>query len=123
MTLADAHDSLAKAGHVFDTETSKRDFINQWTGQYNKKAQNGLISVLRDTGFGPFATAASTMTSRGIRILSGSPSVEGTSLLSSARLRLEVLGKLAAITAGVAAMNYAKWGRLDGMTTIRRSWP
>lgn len=113
-SLGHAYDGLAADGHVPDTETGKRDFINGWVGQYEKKAQNGLIRWLRDTKIGPFATAASTMTARGVRMLAASPGTDATSWRSALIMRAEVFAKMAAVVGGTAAMNYALWGRADG---------
>jgi hypothetical protein len=114
VTLADAYRRLAQKGLVPSTETGLRDFVNQWAGQYNKKAQNGMVRFLRNTGIGPFATASTTMTSRAVRSLFGGSGAKGTSAAASIALRALTLGKMAAMLAGAFALNYASWGRWDG---------
>src|SRR5205085_722120 len=66
LTLDDAFTRLRRQGLVVDTETNRRDFVNQ-LGQYLKKAQQKSIVWLRDTQLGPFATAGSNYAIQGIR--------------------------------------------------------
>lgn len=115
VTAGRAFDQLAAAGKVKNTQTNKRDFINQLTGQYEKKAQAGIIQWVRNTGIGPFATAGATMTSRAIRTtLAGATGLVPSNLLSGLGMRAEVFAKLAAILGSVAAYNFLQWGRADG---------
>ena len=115
MTATDAFDQLVAAGMVEKTDTNRRDFINSLFGQYDKKAQNGMIRWLRNTGIQPFATAASTMTARAARMVYGGGSgVRSTSAAASLRQRAQVYAKLAALFGIGAVINYLTWGRWDG---------
>lgn len=114
LTLADAYDELVKGELVPDTETGKRDFINQWLGQYERKGQNGLIRFLRDSKIGPFATAASTMTARAVRVLAGSPGTDTLGWKAELQLRAGQYAKVLAVLGATAALNYALWKRPDG---------
>jgi hypothetical protein len=115
VAAGDAFDRLAKNDKLsFDrSEGSKRDFVNQ-LGNYEKRAQNGLQVWLRESGFGPFATAGTNYMSQGIRSLGLDPGVKGADLMSKAALRARFLTNLTAMVGGVAALNYAMWGRVDG---------
>jgi hypothetical protein len=108
-----AFERMRAEGLPIDTEASKRDFINQ-LGQYNVRAQHGLIALLRETGIGPFATAGSNFWAQGMRSLTFSAGVKGTSPQAEARLRGEVLAKTVAVLGAAALANYVLWGRADG---------
>jgi hypothetical protein len=118
-SLGDAFDRLATKLHVPDTEAAKRDFINSWTGQYEKSAQNGLVAFLRESKIGPFATAASQMTARGVRNLFGDPGVHTTSAASEVQLRAGQLAKFAAVAAIPFVANYLMWGNPLGDENTR----
>jgi GGDEF domain-containing protein len=114
VTAAEAYDALAAAGHVPDTATGRRDFLNQMFGQYNAKMQNALVALARWSGIGPFATAGTTMTARAVRALFGGAGVRANGWKSDARIRAEVWGRLLAMLAAGAALNFAAWKRWDG---------
>lgn len=100
-------------GLVEDTAQNKRDFQND-VGNYKTKSQAMLVRILRGTGIGPFATAATSSVANAIRSLWLSPGVTAISPLAQARLRLHVGLKLAA-AAGVAALyNWLVWGKTEG---------
>ncbi len=117
LTLNDAFDRLTKrpdwAGGVEDTETARRDFINQ-IGQYNKRAQSKIVTMLRDTQIGPFATASTNYLARGVQSLGAGPGVSAKTWGGAASLRAEVLMKTLAPFAAAAVANYLAWGRVDG---------
>lgn len=98
---------------VLDTETNRRDFINQ-LGNYNKRSQHQLVALLRDTGVGPFATASSNYYAQGIRSLFMGPGVEASSYGHAAGLRLEMLAKTLGFLAVIPVTNYLMHGRWDG---------
>lgn len=115
LTARRAQAQLVKEGLVHGTETAERDLINQLTGQYERRAQNGILRLLRNTGLQPFATAFATMTSRAVRVShTGGSGASPTSGGASLRLRANVLMKLLACVAGAAALNFLRWGRVDG---------
>jgi hypothetical protein len=108
-----AFNRLADRGLVPNTEANRRDFINQ-LGQYNKRAQNRAVRLLRETGIGPFATAGTNYAAQGVKALTLNPGVQATSYANAARLRGEYLLKLAAVPVAVGMANYLMWGRMDG---------
>lgn len=108
-----AFNRLAAQGRVEGSEANRRNFENQ-LGQYNKVAQTRLISMLRETGVGPFATAASNYLMQGLRSMTLNPGVQATSAGHALGLRAEFLARLALVPAVVALVNYFAHGRLDG---------
>jgi hypothetical protein len=109
----DAFTRLARRGLVAGSETNRRDFINQ-LGQYNQRAQNGLVAWLRQTGVGPFATAGTNFYMQGLRAMAFSPGVKATSFGAAVALRAEMLAKVGAVAGAVVLANYLRWGRVDG---------
>lgn len=115
LTARRAHAQMVKEGLQQPSETAERNLINQLTGQYERRAQNGIVRLLRNTGLQPFATAFATMTARAVRIAhTGGTGATPTSAAASARLRANVIMKLLACIAGAAALNFLRWGRVDG---------
>lgn len=108
---------MAAKGLFKDTETNRRDFVNQ-LGQYNVRGQHELIALARDTGLGPFATAGSNFYSAGVKSLALSPGAEATSRAAAINLRARVLVRYASIAGAVALANYMKTGRVDGTKNI-----
>ena len=115
LTADDAFTKLAgiKELGVVDSEANRRNFINQ-LGQYNIKGQSKIIQLLRDTGFGPFATASAQYAVEGVKSLTGSSGLETTSLKGQALLRAWKLGKIASVLGTVAAVNFLLHQRVDG---------
>lgn len=109
LTGETAFESLANRG-VEMTETNKRDFINQMTGQYNKAAQSKLVVWLRDIGLSPFATAASKFYMSGLQTLTGSHGLKTTGIAADLGLRAEVYGRIGLVLGSVALINALKWG-------------
>lgn len=114
LTANDAFDRLARRGSQQDTETARRDFINQHTGNYNKRSQNPVVVILRDTGLGPFATAATTFISDSIRTVFMSSGGRSASLAHDLGMRAEMLLKIATFAAAAPLINYMLWKRIDG---------
>lgn len=110
---AKAYDRMAEAGHAEKSDRGKRQFVNQ-LGNYSKLTQNRLVAMLRDTGFGPFATAASNWWMQSLRGNLLQHGFRTTSRSADMRLRAEMLLRMAVVPAAVAAVNYAFWGRVDG---------
>jgi len=113
LTADNAFDKLHRSGLVEGSEANRRDFINQ-LGQYNRRGQNKIVAWLRDTGLGPFATAGSNYYAQGLGNLFLSPGVKATSPEAAFKLRMNVLGRFAAVAGAVAFTNWRLWGRADG---------
>lgn len=113
LTAADAYESNVKRYGLKASEGAKRDFINQ-AGQYNKRGQNDLVAFLRETGVGPFATAATNFTAQGLRALFGSSGLSAPTLKAAAGLRAEMYARIAVPFAVAAVANAVLWGRGDG---------
>lgn len=109
LTGEQAFESLANRG-VEMTETNKRDFINQMTGQYNKAAQSKIVVWLRDIGLSPFATAASKFYMSGLQTLTGTHGLKTTGIAADIGLRAEVYGRIGLVLGSVALINFLKWG-------------
>lgn len=113
LVLDDAYKGMAKSGLLDDTETNRREFVNQ-IGQYNKRAQGDLRRLARDTGLGPFATAGTTFNTLGIRNAMMSPGVKAGSNLAAIGLRANVMAKWVGGFALVGALNYLNTGKVAG---------
>lgn len=119
VTLDDAFNRLAEGrwitgATVENTEANRRDFINQALGQYNKLAQAKIVTALRDSGLGPFATAGTGFYMNGLRALHFDPGVSAKTWKGQLALRAEVAARAAGLLATTAAINYLLWGRVDG---------
>jgi hypothetical protein len=117
LMLDDAYKSMVKEGWVPKTETARREFVNQ-VGQYNRRAQNALVRLFRDTGIGPFATAGTTFNALGIRMATLSPGVQASSGYAAAALRANVLSKWVGAGVLVAGLNYSITGKMLGRPGI-----
>lgn len=113
LSMDRAFTKMAAQGLAADTPANRRDFLNQM-GQYKYAAQAKIVQLLRATGIGPFATAATNFVSQGIRNLFLSPGLKAATPAAAARLRAERFAALAGAMGGAALLNYAIWGRWDG---------
>lgn len=105
LVLDDMFTNMAKKGYVVDTETNRREFINQ-VGQYNHRAQGALKRAVRKWGVGPFVTAGTTFNTLGFRTLALRSGAEATSKASSALLGINVLSKWIGASVVVGTLNY-----------------
>jgi hypothetical protein len=105
LMLDDAYQSMRKSGLVEDSETARREFINQ-VGQYNKRAQGDLRRLARDTGLGPFVTAGTTFNTLGLRTLILDPGVKAASPMAAAAMRANVLSKWVGAAVFIGTANY-----------------
>lgn len=105
LLLDDTYQRLVKAGIAEDTPTARREYANS-IGQYNKRAQGMLMRFLRDTGFGPFATAGRTFNAMGVKMATLSPGVKATNNFAAAALRLNVLSKWVGVATLLGTLNY-----------------
>ncbi len=120
LTANQAFDTLVSRfkGEVPDTQTNRRDFINQ-LGQYQNAAQNKFVRLMRDTGFGPFAVAGTNYWIQGQRAmtlghgLQTGPEGKG-SLQAEIWLRANMAARIAGMAGAALAANYLMWGRVDG---------
>ena len=113
LVLDDAYKKMVEQGLVEDTETNRREFVNQ-VGQYNRRAQNSLVRLGRDTGIAPFATAGTTFNALGIRTALMDPGVKATSMPAALALRANVLSKWVGGVTLVASLNYLTSGKVAG---------
>ena len=107
------YDGMAEKGWVENTETGKREFINQ-IGNYNKRLQPSLIRKLRDTGIQPFATAMQTFNVMGLRRLVGAPGAKATSNMAALALRADIAGGFIGFVALTTYLNYLFSGNAAG---------
>lgn len=109
--LADAYDRLAQQGHFPQTEQGKRDFVNQAVGNYNSLASSKIVQFLKDTGLQPFATAATTFTTQGVRATyGGGLNAMPESWDAAARQRGIAYAKMLPLMAIGPTLNYLLWG-------------
>jgi hypothetical protein len=113
LMLDDAYKSMVASNLVENSETARREFVNQ-VGQYNRRAQNAVLRLARDTGIGPFATAGTTFNALGVRTATMSPGIKASSNMAAAALRINVLSKWAGAFVLVGALNYAIVGKMVG---------
>lgn len=111
--LDDAYQDLAARGIVENTETARREFINQ-VGQYNKRAQGAIVRLSRNLGTGPFVTAGRAFNVLGTRAAMLSPGVKATSLGNAIALRANAASKWLGTLAFVGLVNYLITGKMIG---------
>lgn len=105
LVLDDTFKSLAEQGLVENTETARREYINQ-IGQYNRRLQGPLTRLLRDTGFGPFVTAGKTFNAMGVKMATLSPNAKASSNVAAAALRANVASKWIGGAVLLGTLNY-----------------
>lgn len=111
--LDDAYQDLAKRGIVENTETARREFVNQ-IGQYNTRAQGPIMQLARKSGIGPFATAGRTFNVMGVRGALLNPGVKATSPANALALRANAMSKWMGTLAFVGMANYLLTGKIAG---------
>lgn len=111
--LDDAYQDLAKRGIVENTETARREFVNQ-IGQYNLRAQGPIMQFARKSGIGPFATAGRAFNVMGVRGALLSPGVKATSAANALALRANAMSKWMGTLAFVGMANYLLTGKIGG---------
>lgn len=105
LAMDDGYTFLASKGLAADTDTARREFINQ-VGQYNRRLQSPLTRALRDTGLAPFVTAGKAQVSlRFRRALMGS-GAEATGPGAAVALRGMVLARWTGFLASIGLANY-----------------
>jgi hypothetical protein len=103
---------LAKG--IENTETNRRDFLNQMAGQYNTKAQPRWVKFLRELGLSPFITQGFIQEAQGAKALIGQPNIRTTSWGADAVLRSWKMTKMAAVAGFTAALSKIMWGNVFG---------
>lgn len=113
LVLDDAYHRFVKDGLVEDSETGRREFVNQ-VGQYNKRAQTAFTAMLRDTKLAPFITAGKNFNALAVRYGTLSPGVDAVGNAQAAALRLQVASKWAGSFALIGLVNYMFTGKMAG---------
>lgn len=99
-------DNLVKRGLMQDTPTSRREFINSATGQYQIRLQGYVTRWLRQYGISPFITAGSTFNRLGIKALAGGFGGEATSKSAARQMRAtQIVGNIVVPVVTAAAIN------------------
>lgn len=109
LVMDDAYKSMAAKGLVENSETARREFVNQ-AGQYNKRLQGRITATLREYGVSPFITAGKTFNTLGVRNVLMDPGVKGASPL----LRAQVLSKWVGTVGVLGALNYLLTANQEG---------
>jgi hypothetical protein len=94
---ADAWDRMVASGRKQQSESLKRDFINQILGNYSKNGGNAFLTLLKELHIQPFATAASTFTEQGVRagyFVGNSPNPTWAKFLLNTALQMAKLAPL-----------------------------
>ncbi|MFA7279103.1 MAG: diguanylate cyclase [Sterolibacterium sp.] len=91
LALDGMYTDLVKRGLKQDTETGRREFVNQ-IGQYNSRLQGWWTSLLKRSGFSPFITAGTTFNRGGRSVITGETPGEATSKMADAKLRAAQIG-------------------------------
>lgn len=105
LALDDSYKRLAQGGIVENSETARREFVNQ-IGQYNKRAQGFYTRFFRDSGLGPFVTAGKTFNTLGVRAATLNPGVSAANLPAALALRANMAAKIAGTVGTIATLNY-----------------
>jgi hypothetical protein len=105
LVLDDTFQGLAERGLVVNTETARREFVNQ-AGQYNKRLQGVLTHALRETGLGPFVTAGKTFNTLGVRNLFLAPGAKAATPAAAATLRAAIAARWVGSAVLIGALNY-----------------
>lgn len=105
LVMDDAFKELVKDLPVENTETNRREWVNQ-TGQYNKRLQGKWTAAARDSGLSPFITAGRTFTALGIRNITLNPGLKTSTLASAAALRANIAAKWIGTGVLAATLNY-----------------
>lgn len=113
LLLDDTFKELVRTGLVPNTETARREYVNQ-IGQYNRRAQGLFTRFARDVGFGPFVTAGKTFNSLGVKMAMLSPGVPAANAYAAAALRANVVSKWVGGVVLVGALNYLITGKMLG---------
>ncbi len=113
LVLDDTYHSLVKQGLAKDTETNRREFVNQ-VGQYNKRAQTALVRAFRDSGVGPFITAGKTFNTLGIRTATLNPGVEASGVTARLAMSANMAAKWVGAAVLVGTANYLLTKDKDG---------
>lgn len=113
MVLDDTYRNLVREGLVRDTETNRREFVNQ-AGAYNLRTQGEWMRFLRQTWLSPFATAGRNFATLGVRGATLNPGVQASSLRAAALLRANMLSKWIGTAVLVGTANYLITGKLTG---------
>jgi hypothetical protein len=122
LVLDDAFQEMARRGMVENTETARREFINQ-VGQYNKRLQGPLTATLRDSGVAPFVTAGKTFSLLGVRTATLAPGVKASSPGNAAMLRAAVAARWIGAAALAGTLNYLFTKDKGGGVTGRPGTP
>lgn len=109
--LDTAYSSLVRQGLKPNSETARRDFINQALGNYQAGAGSRLVQFLKDTGLQPFATAAATFTTQGAKKALLLPNAPDVDMASTARNRTVAALKLMPFLAMGPVVNSLYWGQ------------
>lgn len=113
LTLDDAFKSMADKGIVENTETNRREFVNQ-VGQYNKRAQGSWTRAARDSGLAPFVTAGKNFNALAVRTALLDPGVKATSVPAALALRANQAAKWLGAATLIGSLNYLITGKATG---------
>ena len=91
------YDELIKRYGAVDTESARRDFINQ-VGNYNRRLMGRWETLARDTGFSPFIVAGRAMNRYARKMITGDPGFHTDNLKGAIAARASQISGLAFAT-------------------------
>lgn len=114
----DMYDNLVERGWAKDSESGRREFINQ-VGQYNSRLMGQMTAKFKEWGLSPFVVAGQTFNRNALRRVSGTPGIQAASTAANVKLRATELAGLAAYLVAIpAAINYALSGKPQGRSGV-----
>jgi len=91
------YDELIKRYGAVDTESARRDFINQ-VGNYNRRLMGRWETLARDTGFSPFIVAGRAMNRYARKMITGDPGFQTDNVKGAIAARASQISGLAFAT-------------------------
>jgi hypothetical protein len=107
------YDQLVKRYGAVDTESARRDFINQ-VGNYNRRLMSRWETLARDTGFSPFIVAGRAMNRYARKMVTGDPGFQTDNVRGAIAARATQISSLAFSTLIPAITNMFTTGNPFG---------
>jgi hypothetical protein len=107
------YDELIKRYGAVDTESARRDFINQ-VGNYNRRLMGYWETKARDTGFSPFIVAGRAMNRYARKMITGDPGFQTDNVKGAIAARAAQISSLAFATLIPAITNMFTTGNPYG---------
>lgn len=113
LILDDSYKEMARNGWAKDTETARREFVNQ-VGQYNTRLQGPIMRSLRDTGLAPFVTAGRAFNVLGAKRIMLKTGVEPSGAAAGLALKANAVGAITGFIVLRTVLNQVLSGSANG---------